>query len=327
MDEKHKRTPKERQERLKEIMDKLEAGTKAIFDSQRFKEYLTVMSRFHKYSVNNTILIAMQMPSATYVAGFRAWQEKFGRTVKKGEKALRIVAPCPYKQKLEQQKVDPEGNEVTETVEVDRMSFREVAVFDISQTEGRELPTIANPLEGSVNHYAVFFDALKALSPVPVGFEDIRGGAKGYFSHSENRIAIQEGMSQAQTLKTLVHEIAHAKLHGGEEGRTKDRHTKEVEAEAVAYTVCQHYGLDTSDYSFGYVASWSHGRELSELRSSLETIRGAASDIISSIDAQMQERQGPVQATPQASPRELKTPECPQSPLKPRKKRVRGYER
>ena len=346
-------------QQVREITDKLEQGIKELFESERFKEYLRTMSKFYHYSFSNTLLIAMQKPEATYVAGYTSWQRNFDRQVMKGEKGIKILAPAPYKAKEEREKIDPstqkpildaDGKPVTETVEVMRPAFKVVSVFDISQTDGKELPDIiVDELSGSVENYAAFFEALKQESPVPIAFEDIPGGAKGYFSPVENRIAIQEGMSEIQTIKTAIHEIAHAKLHsidrpepepawkivmisdGGtkrdflsgfaseteaneaaeregwrfvDENRfewrleveedtsavqemRKDRHTKEVEAESVAYTVCQRYGIETSDYSFGYIAGWSSDKETKELKGSLETIRKTAAEMIDSIDAKL----------------------------------------
>ena len=290
-------------QQVREITDKLEQGIKELFESEKFKEYLTTMSKFYNYSFNNTLLIAMQKPDATLIAGYTSWQRNFDRHVMKGEKGIKILAPAPYKVQEEREKIDPatqkpvldaDGKPVTETVEVLRPAFKVVSVFDVSQTDGKELPDIAvDELTGSVENYAAFFEALKQESPVPISFEDIPGGAKGYFSHVENRIAIQDGMSEIQTVKTAIHEIAHAKLHAikpdekvAPEER-KDRHTKEVEAESVAYTVCQRYGIETSDYSFGYIAGWSSDKDTKELKGSLETIRSTAAEMIESIDAKL----------------------------------------
>lgn len=290
-------------QQVREITDKLEQGIKELFESERFKEYLRTMSKFYHYSFSNTLLIAMQKPEATYVAGYTSWQRNFDRQVMKGEKGIKTLAPAPYKAKEEREKIDPstqkpildaDGKPVTETVEVMRPAFKVVSVFDISQTDGKELPDIiVDELSGSVENYAAFFEALKQESPVPIAFEDIPGGAKGYFSPLESRIAIQEGMSEIQTVKTAIHEIAHAKLHAiHPDEKTapedkKDRHTKEVEAESVAYTVCQRYGIETSDYSFGYIAGWSSDKETKELKGSLETIRKTAAEMIDSIDAKL----------------------------------------
>ena len=306
-------------EKLKEITDRLEQGITELFDSERYKEYLRVMSKFHNYSFNNTLLIAMQKPDASLVAGFSAWKNNFGRNVMKGQKGIKIIAPSPFKIKQEMEKIDPhtqkpvigkDGKPVTEEKEITIPAYKVVSVFDVSQTEGRELPDIAvDELTGDVDRYKDFFAALEKTSPVPIGFEKIEGGAHGYYHLEDKRIAIDEGMSELQTLKTAIHEIAHAKLHDIDLNAPKDeqprvdRRTREVEAESVAYTVCQHYGLDTSDYSFGYVAGWSSGRELSELKSSLETIRSAAAEIINSIDGHIAELQKE-QAQTQDAPRE-----------------------
>ena len=294
-------------EKLKEITDRLEQGIAELFDSERYREYLKVMSKFHNYSFRNTVLIAMQKPDASLVAGFSAWKNNFGRNVMKGQKGIKIIAPSPFKIKQEMEKIDPhtqkpvigkDGKPITEEKEITIPAYKVVSVFDVSQTEGRELPDIAvDELTGDVDRYKDFFAALEKTSPVPIGFEKIEGGAHGYYHLENKRIAIDEGMSQLQTLKTAIHEIAHAKLHDIDLNAPKDeqprvdRRTREVEAESVAYTVCQHYGLDTSDYSFGYVAGWSSGRELAELKSSLETIRSAAAEIINSIDANIAELQ------------------------------------
>ena len=295
-------------EKLKEITDRLEQGITELFDSERYREYLRVMSKFHNYSFNNTLLIAMQKPDASLVAGFSAWKNNFGRNVIKGQKGIKIIAPSPYKVKQEMKKIDPhtqqpiigkDGKPVTEEKEITIPAYTVVSVFDVSQTEGRELPDIAvNELTGDVERYRDFFAALEKTSPVPIGFEQIPGSSHGYYHLEDKRIAIDEGMSEIQTLKTAIHEIAHAKLHDidlnapeNEQQPRIDRRTREVEAESVAYTVCQHYGLDTSDYSFGYVAGWSSGRELSELKSSLETIRSTAAEIINSIDEHIAELQ------------------------------------
>ena len=293
-------------EKLKEITDRLEQGITELFDSERYKEYLQVMSKFHNYSFNNTLLIAMQKPDASLIAGFNAWKNNFGRNVMRGEKGIRILAPSPYKIRQEVEKKDPQtgktvtdsnGKPVMETKEIQIPAYKVVAVFDVSQTEGRELPAIgANELTGDVEQYEDFFAALEKTSPVPMGFEKIEGTAHGYYHLEEKRIAIDEGMSELQNLKTAIHEIAHAKLHDidlnapqEEQGDRPDRRTREVQAESIAYTVCQHYGLDTSDYSFGYVAGWSSVRELAELKTSLETIRATAAEIINSIDGHFAE--------------------------------------
>ncbi|MCM1388127.1 MAG: ArdC-like ssDNA-binding domain-containing protein [Bacillus sp. (in: Bacteria)] len=290
-----------RKAEIKEITERIETGVKELFESERYQEYLQVMSKFHNYSFNNVMLIAMQKPDASHIAGFSAWKNKFGRNVMKGEKGIRIIAPSPYKIKQEMNKIDPvtkqpvigkDGKPVIEEQEITIPAFKVVSVFDVSQTEGKELPSIgASELTGNVERYADFFKAAELAAPVPVGFEKIGSGSKGYYSQIDKRIAINEGMSELQNLKTLIHEIAHAKLHDvdlnvplGEQAERPDRRTREIQAESIAYTVCQYYGLDTSDYSFSYVAQWSSGRELAELKASLEIIRNTVSDLIKDID-------------------------------------------
>ena len=301
-------TSENQKDRLKEITDRLEQGILEVFESERYKEYLRVMSKFHHYSFNNTMLIALQKPDASLIAGFSAWKNSHGRTVKKGEKGIRIIAPAPFKVKQEMEKLDPktnmpligvDGKAVTEEKEITIPAYKVVSVFDVSQTEGKELPSIGvDELTGDVSQYEDFFTALKKASPVPIALEHIEGSAHGYYHLAEKRIAIDDNMSELQTLKTAIHEIAHAKLHDidlnapkEEKENRPNQRTREVEAESVAYTVCQHYGLDTSDYSFGYVAGWSSGKELSELKGSLETIRLAASELIDSIDGHFKELQ------------------------------------
>ena len=314
-------------ERMKEITDRLETGIQELFESERYKAYLTTMSKFHSYSFNNTLLIAMQ--GGQLVAGYNKWRDDFHRNVKKGEKAIKILAPAPFKAKKEVQKLDAQGRPVmgkdgkpvTEVQEIQVPAFKIVSVFDVSQTEGEPLPSIGvEELTGSVERYGEFFKALEQTSPVPIGFEDIPGGSHGYYHLTEKRIAIQEGMSELQTLKTAIHEIAHSKLHAIdpeapaiEQADRPDSRTREVQAESVAYAVCQHYGLDTSDYSFGYVAGWSSGKDLKELKSSLETIRATAHELITTIDghlAQLQKERQAQQEQPQAAP--LEQAEAPQ---------------
>ena len=293
-------------QKVKEITDKLEAGLKELFESEKYKSYLSTMSKFHNYSFNNTLLIAMQKPEATLVAGYQAWQKNFERHVNKGEKAIRILAPAPYKIKEERDKLDPVTGEMMfdengmpqkEETEVTIPAFRAVSVFDVSQTDGKPIPELeVNELLSTVEGYEDFVQALMNISPVPIAFEDIPGDSKGYFSTAEKRIAVQENMSESQTLKTMVHEVAHSRLHDKEVNQSmdipvKDRNTKEVEAESVAFTVCQHFGIDTSDYSFGYIAGWSSGRNMKELKSSLDTIRKTASELITGIEGEMQELQ------------------------------------
>ena len=308
-------------ERMKEITDRLETGIQELFESERYKAYLTTISKFHSYSFNNTLLIAMQ--GGQLVAGYNKWRDDFHRNVKKGEKAIKILAPAPFKAKKEVQKLDAQGRPVmgkdgkpvTEVQEIQVPAFKIVSVFDVSQTEGEPLPSIGvEELTGSVERYGEFFKALEQTSPVPIGFEDIPSGSHGYYHLTEKRIAIQEGMSELQTLKTAIHEIAHSKLHAIdpeapaiEQADRPDSRTREVQAESVAYAVCQHYGLDTSDYSFGYVAGWSSGKDLKELKASLETIRATAHELITTIDghlAQLQKERQAQQEQPQAAPLE-----------------------
>lgn len=306
-------------DRMKEITDRLETGIQELFESERYKAYLTSMAKFHSYSFNNTLLIAMQ--GGQLVAGYNKWRDDFHRNVKKGEKAIKILAPAPFKAKKEVPKLDAQGKQVigrdgkpvTEVQEVQVPAFKIVSVFDVSQTEGEPLPSLGvEELTGGVEQYQDFFKALEQTSPVPIGFEDIPGGSHGYYHLTEKRIAIQEGMSELQTVKTAIHEIAHSKLHAidpeatpAEQAARPDSRTREVQAESVAYAVCQHYGLDTSDYSFGYVAGWSSGKDLQELRASLETIRATAHELITAIDghlAELQQQRQAQQEQPEAAP-------------------------
>ena len=297
-------------DRMKEITDRLETGIQELFESERYKAYLTSMAKFHSYSFNNTLLIAMQ--GGQLVAGYNKWRDDFHRNVKRGEKGIKILAPAPYKVKKEMPKLDEQGQPVmdkdgkplTEVQETQVPAFKIVSVFDVSQTEGEPLPSIGvDELAGNVEQYEDFFKALEQTSPVPMAFEDIPGGSHGYYHLTEKRIAIQENMSELQTLKTAIHEIAHAKLHAidpdapvTKQADRPDSRTREVQAESVAYAVCQHYGLDTSDYSFGYVAGWSSGKDLKELRASLETIRATAHELITTIDGHLAELQQQRQA-------------------------------
>lgn len=292
-------------QKVKEITDQLEQGIQDLFESEKYMSWLRTMSKFHDYSLNNTLLIAFQRPDATLVAGYTAWQKQFGRQVQKGEKAIKILAPAPYKEKVEVEKLDPithapiysdDGKPIIEVQEVTRPAFKVVSVFDVSQTEGREIPSLGvDELSGEVREYEMFFEALKRSCPVPMEFENIEGSAKGYYHQMEQRIAIREGMSQVQTIKTAIHEMAHQRLHAVDpldeksEIINQTRSSKEVEAESVAYTVCQHYGIETSDYSFAYVAGWSHGKETPELKASLNTIRKTANEMITEIDGHIAE--------------------------------------
>ena len=303
-------------ERMKEITDRLETGIQELFESERYKAYLTSMAKFHSYSFNNTLLIAMQ--GGQLVAGYNKWRDDFHRNVKKGEKAIKILAPAPFKAKKEVQKLDAQGRPVmgkdgkpvTEVQEIQVPAFKIVSVFDVSQTDGKEIPDIAvDSLTGSVEQYEDFFKALEQTSPVPVGFERIESGAHGYYHNAEKRIALNEGESELQTVKTLIHEIAHAKLHDidlnappEQQQERPSRRTREVEAESIAYTVCQHFGLDTSDYSFGYVAGWSSDKDIKELKASLENIRATASELITEIDGHFRELQQQREAAQQERP-------------------------
>ena len=289
-------------DQVRKITEQLEQGVKELFESQKYKDYLTTMSKFHSYSHNNILLIFQQKPDASLIAGYSAWKTEHGRQVRKGSKAIKILAPAPYRAKVNRDKINPDtnkpvldenGNPVKENVEVQKLAFKVVNVFDVSDTEGRELPSAGvSELMGDVERYEDFFEALKRTCPVPIEFDTISSGAKGYFSLTENRIVINKGMRQVQTIKTIIHEISHQRLHSGDNpdhGKDKPRSSKEVEAESVAYTVCQHYGIDTSDYSFAYVTGWSEGKELPELKQSLDTIRKTASEFISKIDGYMAE--------------------------------------
>lgn len=292
-------------QRVQELTDKLEQGLQDLFNSDSYRNYLATMSKFHNYSFNNTLLIAMQKPDATLVAGYKAWQKNFERHVNKGEKAIRILAPAPYKIKEERDKIDPvtqellldkDGNPQKEEVEITIPAFRAVSVFDVAQTDGKPIPELAaKELLSDVEEYQDMIRAVEAISPVPIELEEIAGDSKGYYDREAKRIAVQENMSESQTLKTMIHEVAHSKLHSKEveqdEQMKKDRNTKEVEAESIAYTVCQHFGVDTSDYSFGYIAGWSSGRDTKELRASMDTIRRTASELITGIEEQLQELQ------------------------------------
>ena len=311
-------------ERLKEITDNIEQGIKELFQSDKYTQYLRTMSRFHSYSLNNTLLIAMQNPDATLVAGFNKWRDQFSRNVKKGEKGIKIIAPTPYKVKKEQEKVDPvtkapmldtNGKVITEEVEVKIPLYRVVSVFDVSQTEGKPIPALANSLTGDVQQYEIFMDALRRSSPVPLAFEQMSANTDGYFSPKEQRIALREGMSEVQTVSAAIHEIAHSKLHDYEKQKLenakadenaeppnpKNRRTEEVEAESISYAVCAYYGIQTAENSFGYIATWSKDKELPELRTSLETINKTSSSLIEDIDRNIAEivKEKGIDLTPQ----------------------------
>ena len=310
-------------ERLKEVTDKLEAGVTEVFEGGRFADYLQTMSRFHHYSFGNILLIAMQFPGASQVAGFNDWKKKFGRNVKKGEKGIKILAPCIFEAVEEREKLDPvsqrpmtdsSGKPMVEHRRVEAKRFKVVTVFDVSQTEGKELPEIAPVLTGDVAQYEHIIGTLAKLSPVPIVFEDFPEQGHGYFSHTEGRIVVRPGMSQAQTLKTMIHEIAHAKLHDEPDvldpipmKDKKNRSTREVEAESVAYVVCQHLGVDTSGYSLGYVAGWITGKGTPELKAALDTIRSTAAELIDGIEGRGRE-QSPPKRTRQSSHRSSRKP-------------------
>lgn len=293
-------------DRMREIVDSIENGIKELFESDKYRKYLATMSRFHRYSVNNTMLIYMQRPDATHVAGFNKWRDQFGRNVLKGEKGIRIIAPTPYKKKVEEIKTDPEtnapvldadGKAIIEEKEIRIPMFKVVSVFDVSQTYGKPLPQLAADLSGNVQQYEVFMEALRRASPVPMEIKPVARDTDGFFSIKAQSITIRAGMSEVQTVCAAVHEIAHAKLHDYEhmteladDGETilvpgeKSRNTEEVEAESISYAVCQYYGIETGENSFGYIATWSKGKELKELRASLETINKTASELITDID-------------------------------------------
>ena len=304
-----KQNPKER---LKEITDSIEIGIKELFESDKYKSYLQTMSRFHKYSLNNTLLISMQKPDATLVAGFNKWRDGFSRFVKKGEKGIKIIAPTPYKIKEKREKLDPQtkapildvnGKVQTEEVEVQIPMFRVVSVFDVSQTEGEPLPTLASNLTGNVELFEVFMEAIKRTAPVPIEIMPLPKDTDGYYHTEEKRIAIREGMSEVQTISAAIHEVAHSLLHNremekelqaqqGENAKfikPKSRNTEEVEAESISFAVCSYYGIQTADNSLGYIASWSKGKELAELRASLETINKTSSELITGIDTHFAE--------------------------------------
>ena len=293
-------------ERLQQITAGIEQGIKELFESEKYMRYLSVMSRFHRYSVNNTMLIYMQKPDATLVAGYNKWKNQFERHVKRGEHGITIIAPTPFKKKIEEQKLDPdtkapildaEGKAVVEEREVEIPMFRPVKVFDVSQTDGKPLPELASTLSGNVQNYEAFMEALRRSAPVPLSVEPMAANMDGYFSPDQQRIAIRAGMSEVQTVSAAVHEIAHSKLHNyakaqeeaaragdKEPPKKKDRNTEEVEAESISYAVCQYYGIQTGENSFGYIANWSQGKELPELRASLETINKTAGELINDID-------------------------------------------
>ena len=294
----------DRKQQMKEITERLEQGVKDIFTSEMYTTYLRTMAKFHNYSFNNTLLIAMQRPDATLVAGFNAWKNKFNRYVKKGEKGIQIIAPAPIKEVEEREKIDKDtglavlnenGEPEMERVEYVIPRFRVTTVFDVSQTDGEPIPSLeVNELTASVKDYALLMAAIEQVSPVPIRFDEIEGDAKGYYSDADKEICIQVGMGESQTIKTMIHEVAHAMLHNSDfmkqNGEEKDRLTKETEAESIAFTVCSALGIDTSDYSFPYVASWASGKEMKELKDSMDTIRLTAADFLEKLEAAVAER-------------------------------------
>ena len=297
--------PGKNREQLKEITDRIEAGIRDIFESgdmEKYRNYLRTMSRFHNYSLNNQALIHLQRPDATLVAGYNRWRDKFSRHVLRGEKGITIIAPTPYKKKIEQEKLDPDtklpildadGKIITEEKEIEIPMFRPVKVFDYAQTDGKPLPErVASPvanLTGSVENYEAFMEALRRSSPVPVEFKPLSADMDGYFSPKSQSITLREGMSEVQTVSAAVHEIAHAKLHNyglqqPEERRHKSRNTEEVEAESISFMACAYFGIETGANSFGYVATWSKNAELPEFRASLDTISKTANGIITDVE-------------------------------------------
>lgn len=388
-------------ERLREITEGIERGIKELFASGRYADYLRTMSRFHRYSVNNVMLIHMQMPSATHVAGFNKWRDQFGRHVKKGAKSIKIIAPTPFKKTVEEMKLDPDtkapmldkdGKAIMVQREIQIPMFKVVSVFDVSQTYGRPLPQLASTLRGNVQHYEIFMEALRRSSPVPIRMETMASNTDGYFNSKDQNIAIRQGMSEVQTVCATIHEIAHSKLHNPEleppkpewkvvmvsDGGTKrdymggfeteaeaeaaaessgwrfvdenrfewrlevepdnaaektaerNRRTEEVEAESISYAVCQYYGIETGDNSFGYIASWSKDKELPELKASLETINKTACGLINDIDRHFQEickergidltaeqqTQAPVQEQEVSTPEQTEAPtQKPENPV------------
>lgn len=282
--------------RVDETLEQLEKGINELFESNKYKQYLDTMSKFHSYSVNNCLLIAMQKPDATLVAGYTAWRDKFHRQVLKGEKGLTIIAPSPYKKQIEQQVMDADGKPVfdvagqplMEQKEHTFIAFRIAKVFDISQTDGEPIPELVAELKDPVENFDDLLESIKSISPVPMRFEDITSGANGYYSPKNQEIVVKRGMPEEQTLKTFIHEVAHARLgHGGDDDHL-DRRTHEVQAESVAYCTCKSLGLNTEDYSFGYIAGWSSGREQKELKASLQTIKDTADKMITGIEQKME---------------------------------------
>ena len=278
-------------EKVRKLTGQLETGITELFNSERYAAYLSTMAKFHRYSFGNILLILLQCPGASQVAGYGDWKKNFGRQVKRGERGITILAPCPYRRREEVEETAPDGSTATTIQLVQRVGFRTVTVFDVSQTEGKPLSELVHKLTGDVADYERMTEAICALSPYPINIEAFPGAAYGCCNFVEQRILVQPDMSQVQTIKTMIHEVSHAKLHAPIEdgdGETppqrKRRFVREMEAESVAYVVCQHFGIDTADYSFGYVAGWSHGKDLSQLKASLELIRNTAAELIDGID-------------------------------------------
>lgn len=311
--------PYETDERVAELTERLENGVKELYASDSYAQYITAMAKFHHYSFGNALLILFQCPSASNVAGYNTWKQ-LGRQVKKGEKGIMILAPCNFRASLEREKIDPltgqtllgpDGKPLTEKVKIAPNRFKIAHVFDLSQTEGRELPQIGvSELTGDVADYTGIYDRLTAISPLPVVQEDFQRSAKGYTSFTENRVVVKPGMSQVQTIKTLVHEIAHAKLHRPDDilaiPTPGEKRQKEVEAESIAYVVCQHFGIDTSDYSLAYVAGWSRGKELTELKASLNVIHATAGEIIDAISPPPPKPERQLSQAPEKKPKRAK---------------------
>lgn len=307
-----------REEKMSEIQERLMNGTKEIYESGKWAEYISVMSKFPNYSINNCILIASQCPQASYVCGYKKWNE-FNRNVLKGESGIMIFAPIKGKIEVEEPKYDErnqpvlndDGTQTTEKVTREYKSFRPCYVFDLSQTEGEPLPTLASRLEASVDDYDTLKSVLLAISPVPISFEEVPGSANGFYSPTEKRIVVQEKMPQLQTIKTMLHEIAHATYgHGGKDDKW-DKQSKEIQAESTAFWVAGMLGLDTGDYSFGYIIGWSKDREVSELKENLELIKNTANDIVKKIDEKLSELE---------SQKELETQVESESQAQPKKK-------
>lgn len=306
---------KGQEDKIKELTEKLEAGIKAVFTSNRYREYLSIMNKFHSYSFNNSMLILLQKPEASYVAGYKTW-ETMERHVRKGEKGITIFAPCPYKTKKAVEVIDTEtgqvkrdihGKPMTEEKEITYASFKAISIFDYSQTEGKPLPELAEELQGEIPDYTVLMDSIKEIAPVSIRFESWEQSKKGHYDLTNKEIVIKSDMSELQTVKTAIHETAHSILHKDKE-HIKDSATMEVEAESVAFIVCQHLGLDTSDYSFGYLAGWSSDKELPELKSSLQTIQRTSHELIENLDREILKHINNIDISQTVAEQDLKIP-------------------